>query len=294
MASRFIEDLRQGCEAMGAPFSENVLSEISEAYGESLYDAAIQIGAGSAPDTPIIFRVLFAIPLDTLDIALKHGWLDDENPMVQLQKSLSVQYPNAIEEPEFTVDKGCSSLFHYLGGLRPLDEVLATPNMSEAIRATREQFVDLGLNDVVVVHNYYREKVLGFYFLAKGPLTKETLNKCAKLAGVPEPSDAVYEDIIGVLLDQPYYLTVVSDFETGKVIRIEFHLLFPVKLPDGMEIPEVGDRIGTFWDIPSYEIEDMDILSFCFGHCPRGQIQGFRSHCGGMRALMKSWGIVGA
>lgn len=293
MAARFIEDLKDGCEAMGAPFSETVLKDIFDAYGASLYDAAIQIGAGSKPGTPILFRVLFAIPLDTLEIALKQGWLDDDDPMVQLQKSLSIQYPQAIEEPEFTMDQGCAALFHYLGDLHPLEEILAIPNMSEAIRANKQQLQALGLNDVLIVHHHYRHKTLGFYFLAKGPLTKETLNQCASLASAPEPSDAIYEDIVGVLLDQPYYLTVVMEFETGKVIRIEFHLLFPVKLPDGMEIPEVGDRIGTFWDIPSYEIEDMDILSFCFGDCPHGQIQGFRSHCGGLRALMQSWRIVG-
>lgn len=45
------------------------------------------------------------------------------------------------------------------------------------------------------------------------------------------------------------------DYESGQVLRIEYHLLFPIRLPEGMEIPEVGERLEQFWDIPSHEIE---------------------------------------
>lgn len=112
------------------------------------------------------------------------------------------------------------------------------------------------------------------------------------MTGAPEPSDAVYADIVGMLLDHPYYTTVIMDFETGKVIRFEMHLFFPIKLED-MTIPEVGDRIATFFDMPSYEVEDLDILSFCFGESPLGGITAYRSHCGGFRTTLQSWNAPG-
>lgn len=100
------------------------------------------------------------------------------------------------------------------------------------------------------------------------------------------------------------------DYETGKIVRVEYHLLFPIRLPPGMEIPEVGKRLEIFWDIPSHDLEgmipiaarvlrkltrmkDMDILSFCFGDSPQGDIMALRSYCGGSRSLMQSWGIIG-
>lgn len=60
-----------------------------------------------------------------------------------------------------------------------------------------------------------------------------------------------------MLLDAPYYCTVVMDHDSGKVLRIEYHLLFPVKLPKKMSIPEVGERLEQFWEVPSHELEGM-------------------------------------
>lgn len=292
VAGRFIADLKEGSENLEAPFSEDVVKEVIDAYGESIYDAALQLRAGSRPGGSLMFRVLFAMPVDSLDVSLQRGWLDESNVMVQFHQSLKQQFPTCIDEPEFRADTGCDAVFHYLG-LCKLDQVLATPAMPDAIRANRQRFLDLHLDDIVIVHSHYRDKTVGIFFLAKGPLTKEMLIQYVAMAGVPEPSDAVYKDLVGVLLDQSYYMTAVMEYDTGKIIRIEFHLMFPVKLPDDMEIPDVGDRLGSFWDIPSYEIEDMDILSYCFGECPHGQIVAFRSHCGGLRAMMQNWGIVG-
>lgn len=289
---RFIEDLKEGCAALEAPFSEDVVTEIIHAYGEPIYDAALQLRAGSRPGGAIMFRVLFPRPVDSLQIALQQGWLRGDETMVQLHRSLKERFPNMIDEPEFLAGSGCDATFHYLG-THSLDEILGVPAMSDAIRANRQRFLDLDLDDIIIVHNAYREKTVGLYFLAKGPLTKDMLTKYVAMAGAPEPSDAVYKDIVGVLLDQSYYMTAVMDYETGKVIRIELHIMFPVKLPDDMEIPDIGDRLASFWDIPSYETEDMDILSYCFGDCPYGDILAFRSHCGGLRIMMQNWGIVG-
>lgn len=47
------------------------------------------------------------------------------------------------------------------------------------------------------------------------------------------------------------------DCETGKVNRVEYHMFFPIRLPRGMEIPEVGERLVKFWDIPSHDLEGM-------------------------------------
>lgn len=152
--------------------------------------------------------------------------------------------------------------------------------------------MDVGLNNIFMIQSNYQKRTLGFSFLAKGPLTKETLTKYAAMTGAPEPSDAIYADIVGMLVDHPYYATVVQDFDSGRVMRFEMHLFFPIKLED-MTIPEVGDRIATFFDIPSYEVEDMDILTYCFGNSPLGAITAFRSHCGGFRATLKSWGAYG-
>ncbi|KAF3767217.1 hypothetical protein M406DRAFT_328308 [Cryphonectria parasitica EP155] len=290
---QFLEDLDNGSASVEAPYSEDKVKEIIDAYGECFHDSAVQIRCGNVPGAALLFRVLFAIPTDTLDIALKHGWVLPNDPLVEMHKNLSQSCPRMIDQPEFTVDKGFDGTWQFLGKSYTLDEILQIPAMPDGIKANKQQLLDLGLTEVPITHLDYKEKTMGFYFLAQGPLTKEKLTKTVAMAGAPEPSDAVYDDIVGVLLEEPYYCTVVMDYATGKVLRIEYHLLFPVKLPDDMKIPDVGERLTTFWDIPSYEYEDMDILSFCFGHCPNGDLLALRSYCGGLRNLMKAWGIVG-
>ncbi|KAJ4390158.1 hypothetical protein N0V93_007632 [Gnomoniopsis smithogilvyi] len=291
--AQFLEDLEAGSINLEAPYEESVVKEVINAFGEAFHDSAVQIRGCYNPNVPLMFRVLFAIPMDVLDIAQKQGWLTEDDPIVQLHKSISRECPRSLDEPEFTASHGFEAEWKFLGDTYSVDQILAIPGMTDGIRANRQRFIDLNLTNVPIMHLHYRDKTVSLYFLAQGPLTKKHLTEVVALAGAPEPTDEVYQNIVGVLLDASYYCTVVMDYETGKILRVEYHLLFPVKLPDEMEIPNVGERLEKFWDVPSYEIEDMDILSFCFGDTPNGQILALRSYCGGLRSLMKAWGIVG-
>ena len=292
--AQFLEDLEKGSADIGAPYDEKVVKEVINAHGELMYDAAIQIRGSSNPGIPILFRVLMTTPADTLDIAFRRGWLHPDDPVVALAFAARTHFKGAVEQPEFTASKGCDGLFMYLGGLRDLEEVLAVPGMPDSIKAHKDKFMSLHLNKIVTLQFQYTEELVSFYFLAQGPLSKDALDNAVALSGAPATSDAVYKDIIGVLLELPYYLTVVMDYHTGKVVKIEVHLLFPVKLPDEMAIPDVGERLTKFWDIPSHEYEDMDILSYCFGDTHLGDILALRSYCGGLRSLLRFWNIIGA
>ncbi|KAK7715110.1 hypothetical protein SLS64_003807 [Diaporthe eres] len=292
--ARFLEDLQKGSELLEAPFSLDVMKKVINAHRELIDDAAIQIRGTSNPGLPISFRLFMATPADTLQIAEDQGWLHPDNPVLNLARAIRTQCKGAIEQPEFTADKGCDAMLMYLNGLRDLDFVLATPGMPEGIKANRQKFLDIDLNQIVVVHFDYPMELISFYFLGQGPLSKETLDKMVALTGAPPPSQEVYTDIVGVLLDSSYYLTVVMDYHTGRIAKIELHLFFPVKLPPDMNIPSVGERLESFWDIPTYESEEMDVLSYCFGDTHTGDILALRGYCGGFRELMRSWGIIGA
>lgn len=290
---RFLEDLRKGSEDMGAPYDEKVVKEVINAYGELMYDAAIQVRGSSQAGVPLLFRVLMTTPADTIDIALRHGWLHPDDPMVLLATSARAHFNSPIEQPEFTASKGCDAMFMYLGDPRPLADVLAVPAMPGPIKAHGDRFRAMGLDQVVIVHLNYTEHLVSFFFLAQGPLSKKALDDLVALSGAPPPSEAVYKDIIGVLLDSGYYLTVVMDYATGRVVKIELHLLFPIKLPDEMQIPDIGEKLTAFWDMPSYEYEDMDSLSYCFGDTHSGDILALRGYCGGLRGLLRYWNVNG-
>lgn len=292
--AEFIEDLEKGAADIGSPFSEAVVRDIINAFGESIHEAALQIRTGDKSGLPIVFRLLFGIPLDAVDVALKQGWVDERDPMVDIHRSLKMLAPTTIDQPEFTIGGGFDAMFLNLVKLTPITQLLASPALPACVKAKQSTFDALGLSEVIVCHLEYKKNRIGFYFLLNGPLTKEKLTREVALAGAPEPSDEVYHDLTGVLLDSPYYLTVVLDCDTGDVVRIEYHLFFPIKLPDEMRIPEVGERLTSFWDIPSHEYEEMDILAYGFGDTSNGSIVALRSYCGGLRTMMRSWNIVGA
>ncbi|CAN8102047.1 unnamed protein product [Discula destructiva] len=291
--AEFLEDLAVGSTSLEAPYTESVVKDIIEAFGEAFHDSAVQIRCGCNQKAPLMFRVLFAIPMDVVDVALKHQWLKQGDPIVQLDRAIDNMCPRSLNQPEFVVDTGMEAVWKFLGETLSVDKALAIPGMTPGMQANIQRFKDVNLTDVPIMHLDFQARTVDLYFLAQGPLTKEHLTKVVAIAGAPEPSDGVFANLVGVLLDAPHYCTAVMEYDTGKVIRIEYHLLFPVKLPDDMEIPEVGERLEKFWDVPSHELEDMDILSFCFGHTPNGDILALRSYCGGLRSLMKSWKIVG-
>lgn len=292
---RFLEDLQKGSEELGSPYDEKAVKEFVKAHDGLMRNAAMQLRGSSDPGMPIIFRVILVdSPATATEMAISNGWLRPDDPMVVLAKACGTQFKESFEQGEYTANTGCHGMLLYLGGLQPLDELLATPGMPEGIKAHRKEFVDLGLTQCLIAHFHYFERLVSIYFFAQGPLSKEALDKVVAMAGVPPPSDAKYRDIIGVLLDSPYYLTVVMDFNTGKVVWVEYHMLFPIKLPPNMEIPDVGEQMTKFWDMPSYEYEVMEMLSYCFGDTRRGEVLGLRSYCGGFRSLMQQYGIVGA
>lgn len=293
--ARFLEDFEKGSELLDAPFDKQVLKDVINAHRELIDDAAIQIRSTSTPGNPLSFRIFMATPADTLQIAENQGWLHPDNPILGLARAVRTQCQGAIEQPEFTADKGCDAMLMYLNGLRDLDFVLATPGMPDGIKANRQKFLDMDLSQIVVVHFDYPKELISFYFLGQGPLSKAQLDKAVALTGAPPPSDDVYTDIVGVLLDSSYYLTVVMDYHTGHIAKIELQLFFPVKLPPDMNIPNVGQRLESFWDIPTYESEEMDVISYCFGDVEKtGDMLALRGYCGGFRDLMRSWGIIGA
>lgn len=291
--AEFIDDLEKGSAEIGSPFSQAVVSSVINAFGESIHESALQIRTGDKPGLPIVFRLLFGIPMDALDVALKQGWVYEGDPMVDIHRSLKNLCPTEIDQPEFNISRGFDAMFLNLVRLYPIDHLFSSPAIPDCIKAKKPVFDDMGLSEVIVCHLEYKKNRIGFYFLLNGPLTKENLTREVALAGAPEPSDAVYHDLTGLLLQSPYYLTVVLDCDTGDIVRIEYHLFFPVKLPDEMRIPDVGERLTAFWDIPTHEYEEMDILTYGFGDVSIGSIVALRSYCGGLRTMMRSWNIVG-
>lgn len=183
-----MEDMTVGSANLKAPFAKASVKAIIQAYEEAFHDSAIQVRCGNQEKEPLMFRALFAIPIDAVGMALKHQWVEEDHPMVRLNRSLDEMCPKSLDEPEFILDTGFDAVWKFLGDIFTVDQVLAVPNMTEGIRAHLQQFKDLGLTHVPAIHLSFSEKTVDVYFLSEGPLTKEHLTKVVAMTGAPEPS----------------------------------------------------------------------------------------------------------
>lgn len=187
-----MEDMTVGSANLEAPFNQDTVKAIIEAYGEAFHDSAIQIRCGSRANVPLVFRGLFAVPIDALGLALKHQWVREDDPLVRLNRSLDKECPDSLDEPEFFVDTGFDAVFKILGDIYTVDQILATPDMSDSIRARLQQFKDFGLTHIPAIHLSFGERTVDLFFFMQGPLSKEHLTEVVAMAGAPEPSGQLF------------------------------------------------------------------------------------------------------
>lgn len=186
--AEFLEDMTVGSANLEAPFAQDTVKSIIKAYDKAFDDSAIQVRCGRQANTPLMFRALFAVRVDAMGVALKQNWVEENDPMVQLNRSLDKECPASLDEPEFVVDRGFDGVWKYLGGIFPVDQILAIPDMPDGIQAHLQQFKDFDLTSVVTVQLGIKDRTIDMYFLAKGPLTKKHLTEVIAMAGAPEPS----------------------------------------------------------------------------------------------------------
>ncbi|KAL3423547.1 hypothetical protein PVAG01_05294 [Phlyctema vagabunda] len=290
-APRFLEELEQGSASMGAPYSEKSTKTVLDAFGHKFSEGAIQLIATSRPGEPIIYRLLMRKPADTIDIAVGAGLLASDNAIAPIVQSVKSLWEVAYEQCDFSSDGGLVGSFVYLGPLRKLDEVLEAPLMPEGVKKQAPVFHELGLELVQVVYFDYVKNTITLYFIASGPLTKETAAKFTGLAGAAPPTDFLYDEMSILLGANDFFFTVTMEIDTGIVSRVDFYMIFPIELPGG-RLPEVGARLTDFWDFPYYEEEEMDILCWCYSRHAEPFIQAERAYCGDLRTLLRDWRIM--
>ncbi|RDW66932.1 hypothetical protein BP5796_09681 [Coleophoma crateriformis] len=289
--SRFLQDLEKGSAAIGAPYSEETTRAILETYGHNFREGAVQLRATSRPGDALIYRLFTHGPIDALDIAVKHGLLAPDNPIAPTIISWRSLWEDAYEQLDFAADKGVTSAFLFLGAPRGVKELLDAPNVPEAIKANKQIFDDHELELVQAVGADYQAQRIAFYFISRGPLTPELAARYCAMARSPPPSETLYDDMSIMLGTNPFFFMVSMDFATGKIVEIQFYILFPIELPGG-RLPEVGPRLTTYWDVDCYEEEEMDILGWCFVETGEQYLRADRGYCGGLRDILRDWRLM--
>jgi 4-hydroxyphenylpyruvate 3-dimethylallyltransferase len=285
-ASVFLQDIERTATAIQAPYSPSATKAAVAAYAASFHEGAVLWRATSRPGDALNYRFYERRPTDTVGTAIKAGLLSPDSGAVRLVSGWSSLYQNSTELCDFDSEVGLSKTWIYLGGMRPLSEILGAPAVPETARRRYSEFQDLGLAVVRHVAVDYLQGTMNIYFAAPGPITETQCRQFVSLAHGEQPSPPVFADMSRYMAPSRYTFSVTMNMDDGTVKRVGFYAL---KLPEG-EFPVIGSRLTKFFaTAPSRDNEEMNAVAWSFGPHGRNYLKGERSYSGHLVELMREW-----
>ncbi|KAG6994064.1 hypothetical protein G7Y79_00047g082900 [Physcia stellaris] len=137
-SSQFLKDVKESCEAIKAPYSETKTLEVLSAYNQNFSEGAVLWRTTDRPGDALNYRFYERRPVEVLDIAVNTGLLEAKNPLATLLKSWSKPWGTSLhvvpeQSCDFDADKGLTKAWAYMGGLRPLDDILSVDGVPASI-----------------------------------------------------------------------------------------------------------------------------------------------------------------
>lgn len=283
-----MHDLEQLCLTLGVPYSEQTTKKVLAAYSTSFQRGAVQWRFTDRPGDPINYRFYERETLDTIQPAITARLLDAENPMIRIFQSWARLWDGApIQLCDFDAQQGLSKSWLYLRGLRKLDEILDAPDVPKTILQHCETFHNLNLTRVRYVAVDFKAHTVNFYFRAPGPLTYEQATKYVALAGSPPPTVPDYEEMSSVLSADGFAFAVTIKVSDGSIGRVG---IYAVKFSENAAVASQNRTLGRFFTVaPSYDKEDLNIVSWSYAKSGKSYMKGERSYCGELNQILASW-----
>ncbi|RAK74445.1 uncharacterized protein BO72DRAFT_384745 [Aspergillus fijiensis CBS 313.89] len=287
-AARFLEDVERTCAIIHAPYSESHTRASLEAFATSFQRGAVLWRTTNRPGDALNYRFYERRVTDTVAAAIKAGLLAADHPLGALITAWSRLYDGTPEQScDFDAQRGLAKAWVYLGGMRPIDDILAVEPVPESIRRHGPVFHSLGLEWVRHVAADYTSHTVNIYFRAPGPLKLEQADRYVQLAhpaGALEPDEV--EQMRLSMNPQGFTFAVTMDYGTGDIKRVAFYAL-KLELARCLHIDPRLDRFFT--GTPSYDEETMNAIAWSFGNHGSRYIKAERSYCGQLVPLLRDW-----
>jgi 4-hydroxyphenylpyruvate 3-dimethylallyltransferase len=272
-----------------APYSEPIIEKVIKTYGANFQRGAVLWKATNRPEDGIAFRFYERETVDVINPAITSGLLSPDHPLIPLISSWSALYSNAISSCDFDPQKGLRKTWIWLGGRRPLDELLNADNVPMQIKALGPKFHALGLDTVRHAAVDWQSSTINLYFWVNGEIDLEQANKLVTLARSPPITQENLAEIKPYLIPSGFTFAATVKADTGHCKRVGIYAL---RL-DGDNLPALGDRLSAFFkDAKSYDQQDVNIVAWSFGGGNAGvadYLKGERSYTGGLLDVLRGW-----
>ncbi|MEY9876271.1 4-hydroxyphenylpyruvate 3-dimethylallyltransferase [Streptacidiphilus sp. MAP12-33] len=285
-SDQFLADIQATASAIGADYCSDTTSRMLDTFAAGFHNGAVLWRTTSKPSGALNYRFYERRSTDTVAIATRAGLLNATDPVTQLIETWSGLYADSAELCDFDAAAGLVKTWVFLGGMRPVTDLLAVPTVPEGIRRHEATFDRLGLTWVRHAAVDYQHQTVNLYFRTTEGFSPAQARNFLSLTGAELPAAAVLEDMREFTAPSGYTLSVTMTAATGKIERIGIYAL---KLPVG-RFPTIGDRLEQFFRAaPSRDDEEMNAIAWSFGAEDRQYLKAERSYCGRLVALMQEW-----
>ncbi|WP_327308964.1 aromatic prenyltransferase [Streptomyces sp. NBC_01298] len=283
---RFLTDMEATARAIGAGYCPSTTRRMLDVYESGFHEGAVLWRTTSKPAGALNYRFYARRPTDTVAIATSAGLLAPADPMARLIGAWSGLYEGSTELCDFDAVDGLVKTWVFLGGMRPMADVLATPGVPQGIRRHEAAFDKLGLTWVRHVAVDYQNQSVNLYFRTIEGFTPAQAERLLALTGAELPEAAVLKDMEGFTAPTGCTFSVTMSAATGRIERVGVYAL---RLPTG-QFPTIGERLEQFFTTaPSHDDEEMNAVAWSFGAQGRQYIKAERSYCGRLVELMRQW-----
>lgn len=284
---RFLVDIHKTSSIMDAPYSESCVRAVLKAYHQSFMEGAVLWRTTNRPGDALNFRFYERCPVDCIAIAVAAGFLPADDPLGHMITSLGSLYNGTPEQScDFDAQTGLTKTWIFLGGKRPVDDILQAPNVPESVRCLGPTFHKLGLNIIRHVAVDYQSGTVNIYFRLPGPISEEQAFKLVGLVGSPSPSQGEMLQMCELLHPIAFSFAVTVKVTTGVVKRVAF---YGHKMPPG-GYTKFGERLTKFFKYaPSYDEEELNVVAWSFGIEAKKYLKAERSYCGQLMPLVRGW-----
>ncbi|MFJ6379480.1 aromatic prenyltransferase [Kitasatospora sp. NPDC092039] len=284
--SRFLRDVEATADLLGIEHSLPTTRRVLDAYEESFHRGAVLWRTDDRPGGALNYRFYDRVPIDSVDIAVRAGLLGPHRPTAALISAWSSLYDGSTELCDFDAVRGLVKTWVYLGGIRPVAEVLDAPGVPDTIRRHHDRFRELGLTSVRHVAVDYQHDTANLYFRTREGLAPAGLERLLALSGGGVPDAATFQDMAAFTAPDGHTFSVTLRLGSGGIERVGVYAL---RLPAG-RFPRVNERLAAFFrGAPSHDEEEMNAVAWSFGAGGSHYAKAERSYCGRLVELMREW-----
>ncbi|KAK1751939.1 prenyltransferase-like protein [Echria macrotheca] len=276
---QFLQDYKKTAAVLDAPYDESIVAGTLNSFGNCFTEGTVIWRATSRSTDKLNYRFYLKNRVDTVALAAKAGYIDENAPMAKLATCWSsLNNGESVQWCDLDPEEGVAKTWIYLRGQRDVDNVLDASEVPECVRRHRQTFKNLGLKLVHFVACDHHSGTMNIYFTVPGPITEAQAAAYTGLAGCKPPTATEFADLRKFLPEERFVFATTIEAEIGNIKRVAF---YAINAPTDSFPVTMNDRLRKFFtNAPSYDRFQTRNIAWSYGNGDKKYMKGEASYTG--------------